>query len=221
MSKTLWLPILGLAGVLAMPPAASGQATPYIGFVYPAGGQQGTTFRVKLGGQRLDGVHGATVTGTGVSAKLIEYLRKLGAQERTLLREQLKELKQGMRGPARKNEATRKLIARIEKRIAEFVPRPACASLSSIAILEVTMAPDAKPGPRELRLVTQRGVTNPLVFHVGQLPEVSRKPMTTCPLQVLGKEHLGLRKRPEEEVEERITVPCTMNGQIASGEVNR
>ena len=45
--------------------------------------------------------------------------------------------------------------------------------------------------------------------------------MLTSDFQVLGKEELAQRKRPAEEVEDRITVPCTMNGQIASGEVNR
>ena len=38
---------------------------------------------------------------------------------------------------------------------------------------------------------------------------------------MLGKEESALRKRPDDEVEQRITVPCTVNGQIASGEVNR
>ena len=224
MSKVLWLPILGLAGLLAMAPAAWGQSTPYIGFVYPAGGQQGTTVRVKLGGQRLDGLNGALVTGTGVSAKVVEYHRNLGNQEMTLLREQLRELRPWSSKKVKKakqDEQALKLIARIEKRTAEWVNRPACASLSSLAYVEVTVAPDAEPGAREIRLVTLGGVSNPLVFHVGQLPEVARKPMMTCPLQVLGKEHLGLRNRPAEEVEDRVTVPCTMNGQISSGEVNR
>ena len=45
--------------------------------------------------------------------------------------------------------------------------------------------------------------------------------MITAALQVLGKEKLALRKRPENEVEVHITVPCTVNGQIASGELNR
>ena len=217
MSK-VQLAVLGLAGLLAMSPAAQAQVRPYIGFVYPAGGQQGTTFQVRLGGQGLDGVTEALVTGTGVQAKVVEYHRRMGPLEMSLLREQLNELK---RGPAEKDEATLKLIARIEKRMAEYVPTPACASISSLVFVEVTMAPDAKPGPRELRLATLRGVSNPLVFHVGQLPEVSRKPMITATLQVLGKEELALRKRPEDEVEQRITVPCTANGQIASGEVNR
>ena len=60
-----------------------------------------------------------------------------------------------------------------------------------------------------------------MVFHVGQLPEFSRKPMLTSSYQVLGKEGLALRKRPAEEVEDRVTLPCIVNGQIASGEVNR
>ncbi|HUT93969.1 MAG TPA: PPC domain-containing protein [Thermoguttaceae bacterium] len=232
MSRVLWLPILGLAGLLAMAPEARGQATPYIGFVYPAGGQQGTTFQVRLGGQRLNDTDGAIVTGPGVSAKLVEFYRKLSNQEVTLLREQLRELnprsrgrqgsraKQWAQGAARQDEATKKTIAKIEKRIAEWVNRPACAALSEIALVEVTIAPDAEPGAREIRLVTPRGTTNPMVFHVGQVPEVTRKAMRTSVFQVLGKEESALRKRPDDEVEDRITVPCTMNGQIASGEVN-
>ncbi|MHC4403200.1 MAG: hypothetical protein ACYTG0_26360 [Planctomycetota bacterium] len=242
MSRVLWLPILGLAGLLAMASSAPAQSTPYIGFVYPAGGQQGTTFQVKLGGQRIDGVTGAVVTGEGVSAKLAQYYRRLSNQEVSLMREQLRELKRGMASKAKarakarpkakakakpkakvtaKDKATQEMIARIEKRISEWVNRPACTSISAIAIVEVTIAPNARPGSREIRLVTPRGVTNPMVFHVGQVPEVTRKAMITCLAQVLGKEESALRKRPDDEVEVRITVPCTMNGQIASGEVNR
>jgi hypothetical protein len=112
-------------------------------------------------------------------------------------------------------------MARIEKRMAQYVQRPACASISNLVLVEVTMASGAEPGQRELTVATSRGVSNPLVFHVGQLPEVSRKPMTTAEFQVLGKEELALRKRPDDEVEKQVAVPCTMNGQIASGEVNR
>ena len=65
------------------------------------------------------------------------------------------------------------------------------------------------------------GVSNPLVFHVGQVPEFPAQPMITAAIQVLGKEEQSLRKRPEDEVEQRVTLPCTLNGQVASGEVNR
>ncbi len=224
MKKVTCLPILVLVGMLMASPSW-GQNTPYIGFAFPAGGQQGTSVHVRLGGQRIDGITDAVVSGTGVTAKLVEYRRQLSNQEVSLLREQLRELKREKAKKGKKqtkaDEAKQELIAKIEKRIKEWVNRPACSALSSIAILEVTSTSDAEPGPRELRLMTARGMTNPLVFHVGQVPEVARTPMLTSQLQVLGKEYLALRKRPDEEVEERITVPCTMNGQIASGEVNR
>ena len=81
MSRFPSLPILGLAGALITASLAQAQNTPYIGFAYPAGGQQGTATVVKLGGQRIDGVSGALVTGKGVSARLAHYYRKLSNQE--------------------------------------------------------------------------------------------------------------------------------------------
>ncbi len=258
MSRTHWTWGMGLAVWVAMTSWGWAQANPHIGFVYPAGGQQGTTFQVRLGGQRLIGLKGAVVSGGGVRAELIEYRRRLSNQDRRLLQEQLKDLRkklpkkkpakgkkpaakpepsmmmemmsQGMMGeqkgvkdatPAAKDKATQELMARVQTRLSEYCNRPADASLAEIALVKVTVAPDAKPGRREIRLVTYRGVSNPLVFYVGQFPEVARKSMKTQPFQVLGKEHLAQRKRPTEEEEVRITVPCTMNGQIASGEVNR
>jgi hypothetical protein len=241
-----------LAALLAATASTHAQPRPYIGFVYPAGGQQGRTFMVRLGGQNLEGASEVLVTDTGVSARVVECYRRLGPQEITLLNEQLKELKQAKpavaapktnsepammaadatmmsaastsgktNAPVGQGEATRQLIAKIDRRIAEYCNRPASMALAGLVFIEVTVAPDAEPGERELRIRTPTGVSNPMVFHVGQLPEVSRKPMITSSYQVLGKEELALRKRPADEVEDRITLPCTLNGQIASGEVNR
>ncbi len=232
MRSVRWTPVLGLA----LASLAWAQARPYIGFAYPAGGRQGTTFTVKVGGQGLDGVDRALVTGAGVTAKVVEYHRKLGNQEMQLLREQLNELKKGAggkdmpmkdmsmdmmgKGAGGKDPAGTDLAARLQRRLAEYVNQPACASISSLVFVEVTIAPEAEPGARELRLGTPGGVSNPLAFHVGQLPETARKPLLTCNLQVLGKEEQALRKGPPEEAEQRLALPCTANGQIAPGEVN-
>lgn len=249
--------LLLLLALVGIPARVLAQQRPYIGYAYPAGGQQGTTFQVRLGGQGLEGVNEAFITGSGATARILQYRRTLGAQEVQILREQLRELRANGRGDAPRRNANRsaaevtetemtpsdassaagtrpkraaerwriqenrELIARIERRLAEHVQRPASAALANIVLLEVTIAPDAQPGARELRLGTPRGPSNPLVFHVGQLPEICRKPMVTAPLQVLGKEAQALRKRSAEEVEQRLTLPCTANGQIASGEVNR
>jgi hypothetical protein len=210
--------MVGLAALLAMTSTAQAQIRPYIGFVYPAGGRQGTTFQIRLGGQGFADENKVQVSGKGVRAKVVEYLRRMSPQDMALMREQLKELK---RPQAKKKGQSAEMAARIERRIAEYVQVPACNSISNLLLVEVTVDAGAEPGPRELTISTSRGVSNPLVFHVGQLPDVSRKPMLTATLQVLGKEELALRKRPDDEVEQRISLPCTVNGQVASGEVNR
>jgi len=191
MTRLQWPAVLVLAAWLATSSTAVAQVRPYIGYAYPAGGQQGTTFQVRLGGQGLDDVRSVLVSGPGVQARVVEYHRRLNNQEIQLLKEQLKELKDAApagspatsagKPAARVDEEERlKLIEKIEKRIADFVQAPACPSISSIVLVEVTLAAGAHPGPRELRLVTPRGVSNPLQFRVGQVAEVFRKPMVSA-----------------------------------------
>lgn len=261
MGRVMRLPILGLAGLLVIVSSAWGQ---YIGYVYPAGGQQGTKFPIVIGGYRLDQVDKVFVNGDGVSAKVVDFYRSMGNQELRFLRDQMRELQRGKPMPnlgasmvskmmsmdptpsigppptakpapkpsakktaakpkpkTKKDEAKQKLIKKIQTRLAADNRRPANRSASELVFVEVTIAPNAKPGPREIRVATSRGMTNPMVFCIGQVPEVTRRSMKTASFQVLGKEYLAQRKRPPEEEEMQITVPCTMNGQIASGEVNK
>jgi hypothetical protein len=252
------------AVLLGLGVSARAQVRPYIGFAYPAGGQQGTTVQLKLGGQGMDDVDRVIVTGDGVRGKIVRYDRPLGNQETTLLGEQLRDLR---RAAAAREKAVGKgasaakptdkpepdtmvmmaadqmmmssgaegagsgaeghgtspsqLIPRLERRLGETVNRPASAALAAIVYVELTLAADATPGRRELRLATPRGISNPVVFHVGQLPETCRKPMVTAQLQILGKEASALRNRPAAEMEKRITIPCALNGQVASGELNQ
>lgn len=232
-----WLVLLSAHALLAMAPAGRAQSRPYIGYVYPAGGQQGTTFEVKIGGQNLNDVNGVIVSGEGVTAKIVEYCFPLGNRESAWLRQQLAELKKSLPKAATKKKkakeadgsapppatdaATTNLIARLERLLREDQRFPACAALRSVVYVQVTIAPDAPPGERELRLVTLRGgASNPMAFHVGLLPEHTRPAMLTAPRQRLGKEAQALRNRPSSEAEVRISIPCTVNGQIASREVN-
>jgi len=215
MSKIQWLAIVSLAITMAVAPSVRAQRS-YIGYAYPAGGKQGTTFQVRLGGQGLDGVHEVRVSGTGVTAKLQAYHWQISPQDSQLLRQQLNELQRNKKPtPAQTN-----LIAKIEYRLRNYVQQPHNRSISSLVYVEIKIAPDAPPGEREIRVITARGPSNPLVFHVGLVPEYVRKPMRTSQRQLLGKENLALRNRPTDEAEERIKIPCTVNGQIASREVN-
>jgi len=174
--------------------------------------------RLHIGGQNIDGPYGVYVTGGGVTGRVLEYHWNLNPQDVRLLREQLDALR---RSKAPRTAEVSNLIRRLQYRLDHYVQQPACRSIADIAIVEATIAPDAQPGERELRLLTSRGPSNPLVFDVGQFPETVRPPMKTMPKQVLGKEAAALRQRPPEEEEVRVTPPCTMNGQIASREVNR
>jgi hypothetical protein len=239
--------------LLVLASAASAQPRPYIGFVYPAGGQQGTTFQIRLGGQGWDEVKEVLVTGKGVTARITENYRRLDNMEMSLINEQAALLrrktlsdtsrtmltqmdKEAMMSDTATNgtvltpegtpadsqkAAARKLLEKIEKRTHEYVNTPASAAIASLVLVEVTIAPDAEPGEREVRLATLRGVSNPLVFYVGQVPELSKPPMTTAVQQVLGKESSALRKRPDLDEPTQVTLPCTVNGQIASSEVHR
>ncbi len=253
--------LIGLAVALAASPLQA--QNQYIGYVYPAGGQQGTTFPIRLGGQGLMYPSELVVTGEGVSVRLVDYFRVMNNQELDLLRQQLQELQKkdtkvddalaarmawfefpapigppgtaatttgattaaldpkNASAPSAKDLAKQKLIQRIQQRFAEYQPFPAVRSQTELLFAEVTVAPNAKPGRREIRVVTKRGVSNPLPFYVGQVPETARKAMKTCQLPVLGREHLAQRNRPPEEEESRIELPCTMNGQVGPGEVNR
>ncbi len=48
-------------------------------------------------------------------------------------------------------------------------------------IIKVTIDPNAMPGDRELRIGTTVGLTNPLCFEVGTLPEI-REPKFKDPI---------------------------------------
>ena len=69
--------VWGLLGLLAAMPAVQAQKRPYVGYVYPAGGQQGTTFPIRIGGQGLQFADGMIVTG---DEKVAERARRLKDQ---------------------------------------------------------------------------------------------------------------------------------------------
>lgn len=51
-----------------------GARVPYCGYLYPAGGRQGTTFQMTVCGQFLNNASAVGITGEGVQATIIDYL---------------------------------------------------------------------------------------------------------------------------------------------------
>ena len=87
--------LMVIAACAAGVSAQQGRRSPHIGFVYPAGGQQGTTIHVLVGGQYLRGAADAYISGQGVRASVIQYyppLRNLDRKQREELARRLREL---------------------------------------------------------------------------------------------------------------------------------
>ena len=70
-----WLPAPLLAVALASPGLASAQPEPHVGYLFPAGGQRGSELVVTVGGQHLQGVSAAYVSGEGIEARVVERRR--------------------------------------------------------------------------------------------------------------------------------------------------
>jgi len=266
--------------------AAWGQATtnePHIGYLYPAGAQQGTVVRVTAGGQFLRNSTDVYVSGEGVHAKVIKYcsaFRNLQAEQRKWLQNRLKELRderlaqltptarrsaalarrsgaargaqraaaskrtqaKNTESEAKKDQAAEKaeekeikmpdhpLLEDLDnKSIRElahvasimFFPRTMLQmnrQLSEMVIIEVTVDADAAPGRREIRLLTNTGLTNPMVFQVGTMPEVyelePNDDQAYPPLPNMPK----LVSLPTDKP---LETPVLLNGQIMPGDVDR
>lgn len=170
---------------------------PNIGFVYPAGGRQGTTFEAAIRGQFLDRATNIVVTGDGVRVTIVDFCKPIDGKTRNLMRDResnlraaLKAAKPGETSVAVQSELDSKQVQRMYRAAAEKelmdirskladpksqqrAPNP---QLSQDLALKITISPNATPGDRELRVVTGAGLSNPVMFKVGQLPEYSRKP---------------------------------------------
>lgn len=190
---------------------AQQRITPHVGYVYPAGGRAGTKFEVTIGGEFLDGVNNVYVFGPGIQAVVVKHVKPITPAQFNQLREQAKALMDKRSAGTPLTEEERKLAAELLQKIATAVRRPATPAIAEQVTLEVTIAPNAAPGERELRLATPNGLTNPLVFCVGQLPEFSKEPAKV----VSERSKTSVPAAPMS-----IALPAIVNGQIVPGAVD-
>ena len=219
MRSCAWLVSLVLAILLAAAPAVRAQQNPpHAGYVYPAGGRQGDTFHVTVGGQYLDRTTNVYISGPGIQAKVVECIKPLTPQQVNELREKLEELRKKPKDPA-----AIKQIIEIRDKLNDLQNKRANPVLADKVVLQFTITSDAELGQRELRLAAPNGLSNPLVFQVGQLTEFRKpeaKPSNEPPG---GKRPQGLKDprygTPEPEI--TITLPAVVNGQTMPGGVDR
>jgi len=201
---------------------SAGLTAPQVGYVYPAGGQRGTTFTVEVGGQALRNVDGARVSGTGVRVSVLEYsptldfrsLRKTRRFMRDLVRRRWRadvmaeaRLQQGPPLPDHPwlrdiDNLSREELARLRTRFFDPKKQPN-AQISEQVFLEVFIDKDAPIGDRELRVLTSEGLSNPICFQVGALGEV-------CENRFAGGKSAPV-----------MQPPLLLNGQITPGDTDR
>ncbi len=224
---------------------------PRIGYLYPAGGQQGTVVHVLAGGQALRGADSVIVSGEGVHAEVVHFYRPL----RNLDQDQRRELERRLRESWEKRRAElpsedRKRVppatalgvanrrwsaldalnpvtlpdhpmlnnidhmslwelAGVVHEIRRIRKRQPNMQLAEMVAIEIRISADAPPGDRELRIRTAAGLTNPIRFQVGVLPEFQEQepngPHIVTPL-------------PQAPP---ISLPAVLNGQIMPGDVDR
>jgi len=200
---------------------------PRIGYVYPAGGQQGTFFHAMVGGQYLQGATNAFVSGEGVKVEIVRYSVKYEPRRLRNMFNNLKNTEAMLEGKEGKElKKIERRLANVKKQISLLeVPegvdpfdKEAVVKLYRIdkkeqfnpqiaerLRIQVTIDPKAPPGEHELRVNTSDGLSNPIYFQVGSLGEVGEAEPND--------DHMAPNLQ-------RVPVPCIVNGQVRPGDID-
>lgn len=212
--------------------AAMLHSAPYIGYVYPAGGQQGTTLQLLVGGSGIlaknDFGH---VTGAGVTVRdiivvpnfpnpstvqhkwILNWLENIdaGKMERPPMPTKQEYLDEWRENPWWEsldtlNGLQRNIVLRdllIKRNKLQAAP-----SIQQMAIVTVDIAADAPAGARELRIWNSAsGVSVPRTFYVSKMPHQC-EPRYVAP------------SRPQPPLATIGTIPVAVDGQLMPGEVD-
>ena len=216
-------------------------AAPRVGYVYPAGGQWGTTVTIEIGGQYLKDPVGVIVSGGGVTGEIVDHNKLPSAQVVSDYRDRLRELKGDFQGINQGSEVLSdavmpeilKLLESVDlnekdiRQVDEYTMRRSDLKrqlndqISETVTVRLTIERDVIPGQRFLRLRTATGLSNPLRFVIGDHQEFREPPVWKFHLPT----YLGVQTKLEREQDETVVtgsfpLPATVNGRILPGEVD-
>lgn len=207
--------------IVLLPFAAWSADLPHTGYVYPAGGVPGTTVEVTIGGQFLKGTLGVHVSGGGVSAEVTDFTYELDQQARNRLRNEMEKMKAAIRDEtdpevcdqiqyhideAEKQMAMLRMAMQERRKDPEMYKRKQFnPQLADTVKLKLTIDQDAEPGMHELCLITEKGLSNPLMFQLSELEEV-------------------FEAEPNNRIADTrgfpLDLPLVLNGQILPGDID-
>lgn len=212
--------------------SALAQRAPHLAYVYPAGGRLGGSFVSVVGGQALGSSSNAFFTGDGIEATVLEINRPMNQKDFTDLRDRFRELQEkfqaNRRGDAATNTWSASDAAELDQLRFKLLKNPpnraANPAMVDTVTLRICVATNAQPGEHELRLAGRNGLSNPLKFFIGTLPEVS-KPVARATNPDLERFLARIAGRPPAlgtpKYETRVSLPTVINGQIMPGAVDR
>ena len=209
------------------------QNSPVVGYAYPAGGQAGTTVEVTVGGMGLGGARAAVYSGGDLPTTFVKHIRPISGVVQTKIRDAIKAerdkavaeraaARDGATAAAAKRrfvtdeEIVTTLLERgdfTQDEVDGFIEmlrqrrdpkRQPNAQLAERVILRVTIPSDAPAGRRELRLRGPTGLSNPLVFMVGKIPEILESEPNS----------------PPDATAQAVSMPAVINGVILPGDVD-
>lgn len=183
----------------------------------PPKARDGLDYEIVISGSRITDFADVFISGSGIKAEVVSWYRpmtqgesvRIGIQTTAKIEEI--EKKEGRKIT---REEAYKLLGITEEHLEEQKkyqkrssdpkrqPNP---QLEEELTVRITLAPDAEVGPRELRVLTPGGMSNPRWFHIGQWPEL--------------REQEPNNVEPHPAV--KIPLPSVINGQIMPGDVDR
>ena len=215
---------LAVAALLAVTSDLHAQTkNPHIGYIFPTGGRQNSSFEVTIGGQYIKETNQLYFSGDGgVKAEVVGWYRPLTrgqyiglSQKIRFKREDLEKAaeEKGNTAPitdemvyeaAGITEEDLKEMEVYRKRDADPKRQPN-DQIAEELTLKITIDANAKLGKREMRVLTPGAMSNPIWFVVDQWAErFETEPNDENPDPVIGD-----------------TLPVVANGQIMPGDVDR
>lgn len=239
--KTL-IPIL-LALVLASPLSGqSGSAAPTLGYVFPGGASRGQTVEIWLGGQMFQGIKGATITGEGVSLKMVKRypkLRKLSGEQRKVfswkMASRLSEL--GGRPVPPKIAETYEQMSEFELKRGMVVSHPLMDGIEEMDTGELAYLRYFMSTMNKYEFSLTPAVAETVIFELSveegaELGERELRLLTRAGLSnplrfqisdVLELREVERRDKTSETIADafELTEPVVWNGQVMAGDIDR
>jgi hypothetical protein len=179
---------------------------PRINTLFPIGGKAGETVEVEVRGSNLSGAEGVLVAGGGITGSVTPGGNKADDTNKPVWQAKCASCHE-LRSPGNRSMTPTQWAATVDRmvkvrqaplsadeatKVTQYLQSAARAGQMTARL---TIAPDAMPGLREVRIVTPHGVSTATLFEVGNLPDVMAVP--------------GQLAQPLP-----VTLPCVANGTV-------